>query len=72
MFRRLLMATLVVVALASLGQQVQAANPCSCRAKVCDYFFGGYGPGLFGYGGGYAYAGYCPPIRYTECGRRLW
>jgi hypothetical protein len=70
MLRRLIMATLVVVALASVCQQAQAS--CHCRrGGVVDYLFGGYGPGLFGYGGGYSYAGFTPPANYTECGRRI-
>jgi hypothetical protein len=68
MFRRLLMALLFVVALASLVHDVQAS---SCRRRVVDYLFGGYGGGLFGYGGGSSYAGYTPPPVYTECGCRI-
>jgi hypothetical protein len=71
MFRRLLLATLVVVAFASLSQDAHAASRPSRCARACDYFFGGYGHGLFGYGGGYAYAGYAPPCNYTECGRPI-
>ncbi|HZZ81410.1 MAG TPA: hypothetical protein VFE62_23110, partial [Gemmataceae bacterium] len=68
MFRRLLMAVLIVVALASLSQDVQAASRCPPRCGVCDYLFGGYGHGPFGYGGGFVYAGYVPPCNYTQCG----
>ncbi len=71
MWRRFLMAVLIVVALASLSQDVQASTRCCRRSGVCDYLFGGYGPGLFGYGGGFGYAGYVPPPNYTVCGRRI-
>jgi len=70
MLRRLLMALLVVVALATLGQGAHASGH-GCRRGLFDCLFGGYGSGLFGYGGGRTYAGYTPQADYTECGRRI-
>ncbi len=70
MLRRLLLALLVVIAVASLSQHSQAGHSCRSRS-VCDYMFGGFGRGLFGYGGGSGYAGYCPQPNYTQCGKRL-
>ncbi len=49
MLRNILMATLVVVAFACLIQDTNASAQ-SCRRSVCDYLFGGYCSGPFGYG----------------------
>ena len=70
MLRRTWMAALVVVALACCVQDSHAAHHCR-RSSTANCLFGGYGCGLFGNGGGYCYAGYCPPPVYTECGCRI-
>jgi hypothetical protein len=69
MLRRSLAAALVVVALASVAQDVHASGH-SRRGGCFSYFFGGYGPGTFGYGD-VSYAGYSPYVNRTCCGCRI-
>ncbi len=69
MFRRFLLAALVVVSLASLTQETQAAQRCCRKSAICG-FFEGYGRGPFGHGY-FAYGGYCPQPNSTCCGCRI-
>jgi hypothetical protein len=70
MLRRLILATLVVVALASLAQESHAGCKRCCKKNVVCNLFGNYGPGPFGCGD-FAYAGYYPRANYTCCGCRI-
>jgi hypothetical protein len=70
MFRRLLMAALIVASLACMAKESHAATHCR-KGAVVDYLFGGYGRGPFGHGY-VAYAGYVPYAQCTECGHRIW
>ena len=73
MLRRLLMAVLVVVSLACLVPDAKAGGHCCRRPNPCrvgcgSWLCGDYGPGPFG-NGNFCYAGYCPYVNRTCCGR---
>jgi hypothetical protein len=69
MFRRLLLATLVVASLVSMVQGTQAAGQPR-RSRIITYLFGGYGPGPFGKGQ-VTYAGHPPIYNYTKRGHQV-
>lgn len=68
MLRQSMKAVMIAVALAGMVKCGQHSNPC--RRSICDYLFGGYGPGPFGHGE-FGYAGYYPQDNRTCHGCKI-